>query len=94
MFAWLRSLISADAVVELHSSHMCVRDVSNRMDSEFEPLLSVDSDQRVVSVGHPIPASAVKTCSPFENPAAFAEDPRIAQLIRTFRLFEGKGVGA
>ena len=60
MFAWLRSLISADAVVELHSSHMCVRDVSNRMDFEFEPLLSVDSDQRVVSVGHPIPASAVR----------------------------------
>ena len=84
MFAWLRSLISATAVVELHSSRIRVRDVSHRKDFEFEPLLSIDAGERVVSVGRPIPASAVKTYSPFANPAAFADDPRIAQLILTF----------
>ena len=84
MFAGLRSLISAAAVVELHSSRIHVRDVSNRTDFDFEPLLSIDADQRVVSVGRPIPASAVKTYSPFTSPAAFAEDPRIAQLILAF----------
>ena len=84
MFAWLRSLISAAAVVELHSSRIRVRDVSNRKDFEFEPLLSIDANQRVVSVGRPIPASAVKTYSPFANPAAFAGDQRIAELIVTF----------
>jgi hypothetical protein len=84
MFAWLRSLISAAAVVELHSSRIRVRDVSNRKDFEFEPLLSIDADQRVVSVGRPIPPSAVKTYSPFATPAAFADDPRMAQLILSF----------
>lgn len=84
MFAWFRSLISAAAVVELHSSRIRVRDVSNRIGFEFEPLLSIDADQRVVSVGRPIPASAVKTYSPFANPAAFSEDLRIAQLILAF----------
>ena len=84
MFVWLRSLISAAAIVELHSSRIRVRDVSNRKEFEFEPLLSVDADQRVVSVGRPIPASAVKSYSPFENSAAFADNPRIARLILTF----------
>ena len=84
MFAWLRSLISAAAVVELHSSRVRVRDISNRKDFAFEPLLSIDAHQRVVSVGRPIHASAVKTYAPFANPAAYADDPRIAELILTF----------
>lgn len=84
MFAWLRSLITSAAVVELHSSRILVRDVSNRQTFEFEPLLSIDTDKRVVSVGRPIPASAVKTYSPFASPTAFADDPRIAQLILSY----------
>jgi hypothetical protein len=51
---------------------------------EFEPILSIDGAQRVVSVGRPIPASAVKTYAPFASPAALAEEPRIAQLILQF----------
>ena len=84
MFAWLRSLISAAAVVELHSSRIRVRDLSNRKNFEFEPLISIDADQRVVSVGRPISASAVRTYSPFASPNAFSEDSRIAQLVLTF----------
>jgi hypothetical protein len=84
VFAWLRSLISAAAVVELHSSRIRVRDVSNQKDFEFEPLLSIDADRRVVSVGRPIPPSAVKTYSPFASPVAFTNDTRIAQLILAF----------
>ncbi|MBQ0933275.1 hypothetical protein [Ideonella alba] len=61
-----------------------MRDVSNGREFEFEPLLSIDADQRVVSVGRPIDASAVKTYSPFANPAAFAGDRRIAELILAF----------
>lgn len=84
MFTWLRSLISAAAVVELHSNRIRVRNISNRQSFEFEPLLSIDADQRIVSVGRPIPASAVRTYSPFANPVALADEPRIAQLILAF----------
>ena len=84
VFTWLRSVISASAVVELHSSRIRVRDISNHKTFEFEPLLSIDATQRVVSVGRPIPASAVTTYAPFAGPAALADDPRIAQLILAF----------
>jgi hypothetical protein len=84
MFTWLRSLISAAAVVELHSSRIRVRDISNGTMFELEPILSIDGAQRVVSVGRPIPASAVKTYAPFANLAALTEEPRIAQLILIF----------
>ena len=93
MFTWLRSLISAAAVVELHSSRIRVRNLSNRKSLEFEPLLSIDSTQRVVSVGRPIPASAVRTYAPFANPAALADDERIAQLILAF-AYSKLGVSA
>jgi len=84
MFAWLRSLISAAAVIELHSSCIRVRDMSGGATFEFEPILSIDSSQRVVSVGRPIPASAVKTYAPFENPSSLAKEPHIAKLILAF----------
>src|SRR5688572_31236358 len=84
MFSWLRSLISAAAIVELHSSSIRVRDVAGRTAFEFEPLLSIDGSQRVVSVGRPIPASAVKTYAPFADAEAVAEEPRIAELILAF----------
>jgi hypothetical protein len=84
MFAWLRSLISAAVVVELHSARIRIRDVSGGATFEFEPVLSIDAAQRVVSVGRPISSSAVKTHAPFENPVAFAEDPRIAELILAY----------
>jgi hypothetical protein len=93
MFTWLRSLISAAAVVELHSSRIRVRDLSNRQSFEFEPLLSIDATQRVVSVGRPIPASAVRTYAPFANPAALADEPRSAQLILAF-AYSKLGVSA
>ena len=93
MFTWLRSLVSAAAVVELHSSRIRVRDISNRKSYDFEPLLSIDATQRVVSVGRPIPASAVRTYAPFADPVAFASDPRIAQLILAF-AYSKLGVSA
>ena len=84
MFSWLRSLIRAAAIVELHSSRIRVRDIAGRTEFEFEPLLSIDGAQRIVSMGRPIPASAVKTYAPFKNAAAVAEEPRIAELILAF----------
>jgi hypothetical protein len=84
MFVWLRSLVSASAVVELHSSLIRVRDLSSRATFEFEPILSIDGAPRVVSVGRPISASAVKTYAPFANAAALKEEPRNAQLILQF----------
>jgi hypothetical protein len=84
MFARLRSFISAAAVVELHSSRIRVRDISTRTMFEFEPILSIDASQRVVAVGRPIPATAVKTYAPFANPLALSEEPRIARLILAF----------
>jgi hypothetical protein len=84
MFTWLRSLISAAAVVELHGSRFRVRDLSGKTRFEFEPILSIDGAQRVVSIGRPIPASAVKTYSPFSGPSALAEDWRIAELILAY----------
>ena len=84
MFSWLRSLVSAVAIVELHSSRIRVRDVSGRAAFEFEPLLNIDGSQRVVSMGRPIPASAVKTYAPFTNAETVAEEPRVAELILAF----------
>jgi hypothetical protein len=84
MFVWLRSLVSAAAVIELHSRRIRVRDVSGGTTFEFEPILSIDGSQRVVSVGRPIPASAVKTHAPFENPTSFAKEPHVAKLILAF----------
>jgi acetyl esterase/lipase len=84
MFTRLRSFISAAAVVELHSSRIRVRDISTRTMFEFEPILSIDGSQRVVAVGRPIPATAVKTYAPFASPLALSEEPRIAQLILAF----------
>ena len=80
----LRSLISAAAVVELHSARFRVRDLDGELVFEFEPTLSLDADQKVVAVGRPIPASAVKTHAPFANPAALTAEPRLAQLILSF----------
>jgi hypothetical protein len=84
MFAWLRSLISAAAVIELHSSRIRVRDISGGPTFEFEPILSIDDSQRVVSVGRPISASAVKTYAPFESPSSLANELHIAKLILQF----------
>ena len=84
MFAWLRSLISAAAVIELHSSRIRVRDMSGGATFEFEPILSIDGSQRVVSVGRPIPVSAVKTYAPFEDPSSLAKELHIAKLILAF----------
>jgi len=84
VFLWLRSLVSASAIVELHSSHLRVRDISGQKQFEFEPTLSIDDAQRVVAVGRPIPASAVRTYAPFEGRAAMDADPQIAKLILSF----------
>jgi len=81
MFGWLRSLVSAAAVVELHSGRIRVRDISAGKVWDFEPLLSVDGEGRVVAIGRLVPASAVRTHAPFASPDALAEEPRIAQLI-------------
>ena len=81
MFAWFRSLVSSNAVVELHSRRIRVHDFSTVSTFEFEPLLSVDGSQRVVSIGRPIAASAVKTYSPFAKPSALEQDRRIAELL-------------
>jgi hypothetical protein len=81
MFSWIRSLVSAAAIVELHSRHIQVRDISHGRTFGFEPLLGVDGDQRVVSIGRPISVLAVKTYAPFVDPAAFAENRRIAVLL-------------
>ena len=66
------------------SSRIRVRDMSGSATFEFEPILSIDGSQRVVSVGLPIPASAVKTYAPFENPASLAKEIHIAKLILAF----------
>jgi hypothetical protein len=84
MFAWLRSLVSAAAIIELHSSCILVRDISGGATFEFEPILSIDGSQRVVSVGRPIPASAVRTFAPFANPSSLAKELHIAKLILAF----------
>jgi len=81
MFLWLRSLLSAECVVQLHSSRIRVRDLSAGTTFELEPVLAIDGAQRVVAVGRPIPASAVKTYDPFASPAALERDRRIAELI-------------
>jgi hypothetical protein len=81
MFTWLRSLASAAAVVELRSDRIRVRDIAGKAAFEFEPLLSIDGSQRVVSIGRPIAASAVKTYAPFASPGALAQDRRIAELL-------------
>src|SRR5687768_11438118 len=81
MFLWLRSLLSAECVVQLHSSRIRVRDLSPGTTFELEPVLAIDGEQCVVAVGRPIPASAVKTYDPFASPAALARDRRIAELI-------------
>jgi hypothetical protein len=84
MFSWLRSIISTSAIVELHTNLLRVRDISGQKEFEFEPTLSIDGAQRVVSVGRPIPATAVRTYAPFEGKAALAADPQIARLILSF----------
>jgi hypothetical protein len=84
MFGWLRSLVSASAIVELHSSRLHVRDISGKKQFQFEPTLSIDGTQRVVAIGRPIPASAVTTYAPFEGRASMAADPQIARLILAF----------
>jgi hypothetical protein len=81
MFVYLRSLVSAAAVVELHSRRIRVRDLSGLSSFEFEPLLSVDGLQCVASIGRPIAASAVKTYAPFATPSALAQDRRVAELL-------------
>ena len=81
MFTWLRSLESATAIVELHSDRIRVRDVSGDVTFEFEPLLSIDASQQVLSIGQPLHADAVKTYAPFASRAALLQDWRIAQLI-------------
>lgn len=81
MFAWLRSLRSATAIVELHSDRIRVRDVSRAATFEFEPLLSIDASQQVLSIGRPLPANAVKTYAPFASRAALLQDWHVAQLI-------------
>ena len=81
MFAWLRALVSATAVVELHSRRIRVHDLAGVSTFEFEPLLSVDGSQRVVSIGRPIAASAVKTYALFAEPSALDQERRMAQLL-------------
>jgi hypothetical protein len=84
MFAWLRSLISSAAVIELHSKRLRVRDLSHRKEFDFEPILSVDAGQRVVAIGRPIPASSVMTYSPFSAHDALVREQKFAQLILAF----------
>jgi hypothetical protein len=81
MFLWLRSLLSAECVVQLHSRRIRVRDISAGKTFDFEPVLGIDAAQCVVAIGRPIPASAVNTYEPFASPAALARDRRIAELI-------------
>jgi hypothetical protein len=84
MFIWLRSLVSASAIVELHTSLLRVRDISGQKQFEFESTLSIDGAQRVVAIGRPIPATAVRTYAPFESKAALAADSQVARLILSF----------
>jgi hypothetical protein len=81
VFTWLRSLFSASAIIELDSRRIGVRDLSGDTRFEFEPLLSLDASSKVVSIGRPIPASAVKTHAPLSNWAASDEQRLITELL-------------
>jgi hypothetical protein len=84
MFSWLRSLGTKDCILELHSESFRVRDLAGMPLFDFKPVLAVDNEDRVASIGLPIAESAVKTYAPFESPTALAKDRRIAELLLQF----------
>lgn len=84
MFRLLRSLGTKDCILELHSESFRVRDLAGTPLFDFKPVLAVDDEDRVASIGLPIAASAVKTYAPFESPSALAQDRRIAELLIQF----------
>ena len=81
MLSLLRSLFTSECIVELRSDRLRVRDLVAGKEFEFAPVLSIDGERRVVSIGNATDARAVKTYAPFASAAALDADPRIAQLL-------------
>jgi hypothetical protein len=81
MLSLLRSIFTTECVVELRSDRLHVCDLLTATEFEFAPILSIDGEQRVVSIGSPPDARATKTYQPFASAAALHADPHIAQLI-------------
>lgn len=78
---WLRALFSADCILELHSARFRLRDMSEAVVAEFDPILAIDRESRVVSVGRPVDQAAVRTFRPFDSPSALEDDRRIAEVL-------------
>ncbi len=81
MFTWLRSLVSPACIVEVSGKRIRVRDLGSGQEHIFDPILAIDSSQRVVSIGRPVSPAAVETFEPFMSRAAMAKDQRIAELL-------------
>jgi hypothetical protein len=92
MFTWLRSLASADCIFELHSTRFRLRDMSGTIVLEFEPVLAIDGETRVVSIGRPVNPVAVKVFTPFDSPAGVAEHRRIAELLLQYAYSKLSGI--
>jgi hypothetical protein len=81
MFTWLRSLLSPACIVEVSGKRIRVRDLGSGQEHGFDPILSIDSSKRVVSIGRPVSPAAVETFEPFMSCTALAKDQRIAELL-------------
>jgi hypothetical protein len=78
MSAWLRSLFTSECIVELRTDRLRVRDLVTGTEFEFAPILAVDSERRVVSVGDAAVSGAVKVYDPFGSAAALDAEPLAA----------------
>lgn len=81
MSVWLRSKFSIDCILEVHSERFRVRSLSGELLLEFEPILALDRETRVVSIGMPIAPAAVETIAPYAAPSRVAEHRRVAELL-------------
>lgn len=81
MRSLLRSLFATECLVELRSDRLRVRDLVDGKEFECAPTLAVDGERRVVSIGNPVAASAVKVYEPFVSAAELDAEPLAAKLV-------------
>ena len=84
IFEWLRARFTKAGVVELSSERLRVRAVARTESTttlDFEPILSINADNIVVSVGRPIAVGASQTYAPFSSPSALQRDEVPATMI-------------